>query len=222
MERAFGRSFGDVTVHTGSEANQVTSEQSARALTIGQRVAFSPGAYRPGTMMGDLLIAHELAHVSQQADSREEGHGDASSLEHEADHAAVLALLGRSAGSGLSRSALRLQRCVAAAPAAGAAATGTASGIGLSTVLGAAGIGGIKMLESDTPKSTTDETTDVTTEPVDPEAARRGACYAQYLKDTADCGERYTHDQVYERCMTHAWQNYIRCLNGARRIPFTG
>jgi hypothetical protein len=35
-------------------------------------------------------------------------------------------------------------------------------------------------------------------------------CYQQYLRDTADCGQYYTIDYNYDRCMDHAWQSYIR------------
>jgi len=42
----------------------------------------------------------------------------------------------------------------------------------------------------------------------------REPCYDQYLKATADCGSWYTDDTQYEACMSRAWKNYIRCLNG--------
>lgn len=37
------------------------------AFTVGSDIAFARGAHRPGTLTGDALIAHELAHVVQQA-----------------------------------------------------------------------------------------------------------------------------------------------------------
>jgi RHS repeat-associated protein len=52
--------------------------------------------------------------------------------------------------------------------------------------------------------------------------AKPKSCYEKYLEDTADCGSTYTIDYNYDKCMNAAWQNYIRCLNGARRKPFTG
>jgi hypothetical protein len=33
---------------------------------VGEHIAFAPGEYRPGTLVGDALVAHELAHVMQQ------------------------------------------------------------------------------------------------------------------------------------------------------------
>lgn len=65
-EQAFGRTFDGVRVHTGPHAAQVTRNAQARAVTVGADIAFAPGEYRPGTLEGDALIAHELAHVVQQ------------------------------------------------------------------------------------------------------------------------------------------------------------
>jgi len=53
-----------------------------------------------------------------------------------------------------------------------------------------------------------------TPKPQQPPPPQKPECYAQYLKDTAECGSRYTDDVQYERCMAQAWKNYIRCLNG--------
>ncbi|HEV7681140.1 MAG TPA: DUF4157 domain-containing protein [Pyrinomonadaceae bacterium] len=66
MERSFGQSFADVRVHTDGGAGQLAATHSARAFTLGTDVAFGANQYRPGTLPGDLVIAHELAHVVQQ------------------------------------------------------------------------------------------------------------------------------------------------------------
>lgn len=66
LESYYGQSFGDVSVHTGSGAAQVTRSFGAQALTVGPHVAFSPGTYSPSTTSGRNLIAHEIAHVVQQ------------------------------------------------------------------------------------------------------------------------------------------------------------
>lgn len=85
---AMGENLADVRVHTGAEAQRFVNEQGAIAVTAGNDIAFASGAYQPGTMEGDALLAHELAHVVQQhgtqptaARALAEG-GDAS---HEAD-----------------------------------------------------------------------------------------------------------------------------------------
>ncbi|WP_437640245.1 eCIS core domain-containing protein [Sorangium sp. So ce854] len=99
MEQSFGRSFSHVRVHADAAAARAASDISARAFTVGQDIAFGAGAYRPGTLAGDALLAHELAHTVQQR-----GAGGAvqrapleatqvSSLEQDADRAAVAAIL---------------------------------------------------------------------------------------------------------------------------------
>ena len=66
MEAAFGSSFGDVRVHRNSRSAQMCSQFNASAFAVGDHVAFVPHLYRPGTVVGDALLAHELAHVEQQ------------------------------------------------------------------------------------------------------------------------------------------------------------
>lgn len=64
MERALGRDFGDVRVHTDSPLAGLTG---ASALTVGQHVFFGPGLYAPGRASSRELLAHELTHVAQNA-----------------------------------------------------------------------------------------------------------------------------------------------------------
>lgn len=95
MESAFGRSIGPVRLHTDGVAHRLAGRLNARAFTIGSDVAFGSGQYRPGTLLGDALIAHELVHVIQQRSAT----GDAvpatavgagyDALEADADAAAV-------------------------------------------------------------------------------------------------------------------------------------
>lgn len=63
---AYGTSFAHVRIHTDDTAARLTAAEGAHAFTIGEHIAFAPGAYQPGTVHGDALIAHELAHVVQQ------------------------------------------------------------------------------------------------------------------------------------------------------------
>jgi len=127
MSSAFGHDFSGVRVHTDSGAAKLSSDLEARAFTIGNDVAFASGEYRPGTLIGDALIAHELAHVVQQSSGetvptpQRKSDGDDSALERDADRSAVGAvtyLWGKSDSDGsptLSRpcrsSGLRLSRC---------------------------------------------------------------------------------------------------------------
>lgn len=104
MGTALGGDFSHVRVHEGPEAAGVSSSLGARAFSYGHHVGFGAGEYRPGTLMGDAIIAHELAHVQQQqsvaagpadvavrdgdAASAEIG-GNEMAFEHDADRAAV-------------------------------------------------------------------------------------------------------------------------------------
>jgi hypothetical protein len=94
----------------------------ARAFTVGSHVAFGSSEFRPGTVVGDALIAHELAHVAQQrggsaaVSAAHAGFGDGA-LEADADDVAADALAALHAGAPARpslarlRSGLRLQRC---------------------------------------------------------------------------------------------------------------
>ncbi len=71
---ALGTSMAGVALHTGPEAAQLAAREGAQAVTVGRHVAFAAGAYAPGTLDGDALLAHELTHVAQQDGA---AHGDA-------------------------------------------------------------------------------------------------------------------------------------------------
>lgn len=62
MEGALGDSFGDVRVHTGTEAEALSASMSAQAFTTGSDIFLGPGASASDTR----LMAHELTHVVQQ------------------------------------------------------------------------------------------------------------------------------------------------------------
>src|SRR5712692_6888931 len=66
FEPRFNYDFGAVRMHTDSRAAAKAQEYKARAFTIGRDIAFGPGEYRPDTVTGQQLLAHELAHVVQQ------------------------------------------------------------------------------------------------------------------------------------------------------------
>jgi hypothetical protein len=66
LESSMGSGLGDVRVHTGPQAEQLAQAVSARAFTVGNDIFFGAGEYRPGTVEGDRLIAHEATHVIQQ------------------------------------------------------------------------------------------------------------------------------------------------------------
>jgi len=114
MEQSFGVGFGSVRIHTDSDASVLSSNLGARAFTVGRHIAFASGQYQPGTLSGDILLAHELAHTLQQGTEKEEA-ADVSrdlELEHQADRMAIAALSGRVLPGCLfgSSNGLRIQR----------------------------------------------------------------------------------------------------------------
>lgn len=120
MSSALGEQLGQVQVHDDPAAGRLTESLGARAVAVGEHVAFAPGEYQPGTPVGDALLAHELAHVAQQRGPAPgtEPPGLDAALERDADSAAVGAVAvlygGARAPRGLRRamrSGLRLQRC---------------------------------------------------------------------------------------------------------------
>jgi len=130
MESAIGYSFSRVRVHHDNNASSLANKLSARAFTVGHHIAFAAGEYKPGTLIGDALLAHELAHVVQQGAttssdvaSKSLSNAASTSLETDADRSAVGAVVklwshGKSAVAGLAqnsfprlRSGLRLSRC---------------------------------------------------------------------------------------------------------------
>ena len=71
FEPRFAHDFSGVRVHTGGEAARSALAVGARAYTVGRHIVFGRGEFAPGSPAGDTLLAHELAHVVQQARSGE-------------------------------------------------------------------------------------------------------------------------------------------------------
>jgi hypothetical protein len=67
MEPAFGHDFSRVRIHADDGAARTAADLHAHAFTYGTSIAFGAGKYQPGTPAGDVLLAHELAHVVQQS-----------------------------------------------------------------------------------------------------------------------------------------------------------
>jgi hypothetical protein len=68
MEPRFDHDFSRVRVHTDEAAARSAQQIEARAYSFGQHIVFGTSQYRPQAGWGQQLIAHELAHVAQQAD----------------------------------------------------------------------------------------------------------------------------------------------------------
>ena len=67
MQEQFGEDFGGVRVHSDARARETTQQLHADALTVGQDIFFNAGQYDPTSYRGRRILAHELAHVVQQA-----------------------------------------------------------------------------------------------------------------------------------------------------------
>jgi Domain of unknown function (DUF4157) len=67
FEPRFGHDFSRVRVHADGDAADGARAVRAQAYTVGSDIVFARGQYAPGTHKGRRLIAHELAHVAQQA-----------------------------------------------------------------------------------------------------------------------------------------------------------
>ena len=69
MEDGFGTDFGNVRVHTDSNAVEMSKNIGAQAFTHGNDIFFNKGKYNPDNNSGKHLLAHELTHTVQQGAS---------------------------------------------------------------------------------------------------------------------------------------------------------
>jgi hypothetical protein len=67
MEESLGADFSSVRVHTDGPASESAQSIDALAYTVGSDVVFNEGRYAPESQAGRKLLAHELAHVAQDA-----------------------------------------------------------------------------------------------------------------------------------------------------------
>lgn len=115
MENVLGTPLGDVRVHTGAEGDRLTSAARADAFALGSHVAFAGAAFRPGTLVGDALIAHELAHVAQQRGAGGPAAAPSEALAEADANRSLWGLLGGGPRAAPRvRSGLSLRRCTSA------------------------------------------------------------------------------------------------------------
>jgi hypothetical protein len=67
FEPRLGLDLGVVRIHHDRGAATSARAVAARAYTVGSDIVFGAGEYRPSTSEGRALLAHELAHVRQDA-----------------------------------------------------------------------------------------------------------------------------------------------------------
>lgn len=75
----------EATIHIGMSADEFTRSFHALALTIGSDIYFRNGSYKPETEEGQVLLAHELTHVSQNEDNQFVNNSTKEDLEKEAE-----------------------------------------------------------------------------------------------------------------------------------------
>jgi outer membrane protein OmpA-like peptidoglycan-associated protein len=96
MEAGFGHDFAAVRVHADDESAAKARQMGAQAFTVGTDVHFAAGHYRPQSEQGRSLLAHELAHVAQQAQG-----GAGTQPEQQVDAAAARVMQGETVSPGL-------------------------------------------------------------------------------------------------------------------------
>jgi len=71
FEARLGRDLSAVRVHADGHADESARAVGAAAYTVGNHVVFAADRHRPDTARGRRLLAHELAHVLQQEQTRD-------------------------------------------------------------------------------------------------------------------------------------------------------
>jgi hypothetical protein len=86
FEPRFGQDLGGVRVHRDGPATQAARTMGALAYTVGNHIVFGEGQYRPGTPVGDRILAHEIAHVLQQQREAQSADGSHAPFSAGSDH----------------------------------------------------------------------------------------------------------------------------------------
>ena len=97
MEPRLGHDFSKVRLHVEGSAHASAAAAGALAYTTGRDVVFGAGQYRPDTVAGRWLLAHELTHVVQQEGRAAGNGGESATLEREASDAGMRVAVGAKA-----------------------------------------------------------------------------------------------------------------------------
>lgn len=73
LERLLGRSLADVRVHDDPQAERLTRQAGAQAFAVGRHVYLRPGGRAARTAQERGLLAHEVAHTTQQTPAPPDG-----------------------------------------------------------------------------------------------------------------------------------------------------
>jgi len=98
MEHSFGADLSSVQLYE----SQTVADAGARAMAMGNRIAFAPGQLDFTSSAGQSLLGHELSHVVSQARGEVTGGGflNDSALEARADREGAMAAAGESVYTG--------------------------------------------------------------------------------------------------------------------------
>ncbi|WP_299706859.1 DUF4157 domain-containing protein [uncultured Tateyamaria sp.] len=66
FEPRLGQDFSKIRIHDDTRTGTAARGINARAYTLGNHIGFANGEYRPDTLSGKRLIAHELVHTVQR------------------------------------------------------------------------------------------------------------------------------------------------------------
>jgi uncharacterized protein DUF4157 len=80
FEPRFGLDFSQVRIHTDDRSAMAAGRLRARAFTMGSDIVFGDGEFAPDTTGGKALLAHELAHTTQQQKGAVGNHSSAQGL----------------------------------------------------------------------------------------------------------------------------------------------
>jgi hypothetical protein len=67
FEPRFGQDFSGIRIHADARSAEMADALNAEAFTVGHNVYFGSGRLQPQTREWDQLLAHELAHITQQS-----------------------------------------------------------------------------------------------------------------------------------------------------------
>lgn len=116
MSAVIRSDISSARIHTGPVAAAKAAEAGAAAFAVGTNVVMGAAAQEPGSLVGDALLAHELAHVAQQKDAAADPVARRKPIGKEDAAAEADAGLGRLANFGTAvrdvmKTGLQLQRC---------------------------------------------------------------------------------------------------------------
>ena len=74
IEPRFGHDFSHVRVHADTRGKESARVVNALAYTVGKDIVFGAEQYRPNSVAGQKLLAHELTHTLQQSSTEAQTH----------------------------------------------------------------------------------------------------------------------------------------------------